>query len=603
MRKVVILGGGIAGMTAAHELIERGFEVEVYERNTIYPGGKARSVDVPNTNSQDPDLFLPGEHGFRFFPGFYKHIIDTLKRIPFQTSDGKWQKGGCFGNLTHTTRILLARYNKQPIETLANFPRKLKDWVLVFRTMTHGVNSGLTKKEKLFFVKKLLQLMCSSIERRFAEYEQIGWWEYMEADEFSENYQNLLVNGLTRSLVASRAKTASTKTGGNIFLQLLFVMFKPLAHADRVLNGPTNDQFLHPWLAHLKQKGVQYHFGRNVAEIKVDQENNRIIEATVIDQDKKETKVTGDYFILAVPVERAAELINEKVLYLDPKLELIKTLAGSVSWMNGLQYYLNTDVKIAPGHTIYSDSQWALTSISQIQFWKNYNLSQRYNGKVKGILSVDISDWLWTTYKGKLARHCDYDEIKNLVWEQLKTSLNVNGQEVLKDEMIEYWYLDRDIRTANYLGHFWEMPGDGSFTVENRNAEPLLVNTVDSWRLRPNATTQISNFFLAGDYVRTNTDLATMEGANEAARRAVNAILEKTDSKSPLCKVWPLTEPALFLPVKSWDKVRFRHGKPFTGRLPLWLTLVMVIWALFFLVFYICNVIISSILSLFINER
>ena len=30
-KKVVILGGGVAGMTAAHELLVRGFNVEVYE--------------------------------------------------------------------------------------------------------------------------------------------------------------------------------------------------------------------------------------------------------------------------------------------------------------------------------------------------------------------------------------------------------------------------------------------------------------------------------------------------------------------------------------------------------------------------------------------
>ena len=37
---------------------------------------------------------------------------------------------------------------------------------------------------------------------------------------------------------------------------------------------------------------------------------------------------------------------------------------------------------------------------------------------------------------------------------------------------------------------------------------------------------RIPNLVLAADYVRTHTDLATMEGANEAARRAVNAILD-----------------------------------------------------------------------------
>ena len=45
--RVAVLGGGVAGMSAAHELAERGFEVDVYERQPVYVGGKARSVDVP----------------------------------------------------------------------------------------------------------------------------------------------------------------------------------------------------------------------------------------------------------------------------------------------------------------------------------------------------------------------------------------------------------------------------------------------------------------------------------------------------------------------------------------------------------------------------
>ena len=43
--------------------------------------------------------------------------------------------------------------------------------------------------------------------------------------------------------------------------------------------------------------------------------------------------------------------------------------------MNGLQIYLTEDVPITHGHTVYVDSPWALTSISQAQFWKNVNLS------------------------------------------------------------------------------------------------------------------------------------------------------------------------------------------------------------------------------------
>src|ERR1700755_1521102 len=91
--RVIVLGGGVAGMSAAHELMERGFEVVVLERRGG-AGGKARSVPViddgagtsghetAHTGAQSLLHRLPGEHGFRFFPGFYKHVVDTMRRVP-----------------------------------------------------------------------------------------------------------------------------------------------------------------------------------------------------------------------------------------------------------------------------------------------------------------------------------------------------------------------------------------------------------------------------------------------------------------------------------------------------------------------------------------
>jgi len=42
-KKVVVLGGGIGGLSAAHELAERGFSVEIFDLRDI-PGGKPRHV-------------------------------------------------------------------------------------------------------------------------------------------------------------------------------------------------------------------------------------------------------------------------------------------------------------------------------------------------------------------------------------------------------------------------------------------------------------------------------------------------------------------------------------------------------------------------------
>jgi uncharacterized protein with NAD-binding domain and iron-sulfur cluster len=80
MQRVIVLGGGIGGLSAAHELIERGFAVDVYESLSI-AGGKARSIPLAGTGT-DGRRDLPGEHGFRFFPRFYRHVIGARRRIP-----------------------------------------------------------------------------------------------------------------------------------------------------------------------------------------------------------------------------------------------------------------------------------------------------------------------------------------------------------------------------------------------------------------------------------------------------------------------------------------------------------------------------------------
>src|SRR6266702_1143663 len=112
---VAIFGGGVAGLSAAHELAERGFHVHVYERKPVL-GGKARSIPVPNS-AGNGRLPLPGEHGFRFFPGFYKHVTDTMRRTPYGTH------GNVFDNLRVATRILLSRAGRTEITWIARSPR------------------------------------------------------------------------------------------------------------------------------------------------------------------------------------------------------------------------------------------------------------------------------------------------------------------------------------------------------------------------------------------------------------------------------------------------------------------------------------------------
>ena len=64
-------------------------------------------------------------------------------------------------------------------------------------------------------------------------------------------------------------------------------------------------------------------------------------------------------------------MITPQMGAIDHGLEKLRTSNADdlVSWMVGAQYFLKEDVQLVRGHTFYPDSPWALTSISQAQFW------------------------------------------------------------------------------------------------------------------------------------------------------------------------------------------------------------------------------------------
>lgn len=184
---------------------------------------------------------------------------------------------------------------------------------------------------------------------------------------------------------------------------------------------------------------------------------------------------------------------------------------------------------------------------------------------------MDISDWFTEGLNGKKAADCTKDEVKAEVWAQLKKSLNVDGKTVLNDDMLVDWYLDSDINFKPF------QPAT--------NEEPLLINKVNTWTLRPEAFTQIPNLYLASDYVRTYTDLATMEGANEAARRAVNAILDRDGYSGSLCKIWKLHEPFMLSLYRWKDQRRFNQGLPWNVNIP-WFIKILIKIMKFILKFF-----------------
>ena len=66
-----IYGAGISGLTIAHELIEKGYQVHIYEKD-LEVGGMAKSKRTEEN--------VPSEHSWRGYAPFY---FNTFKFIIF----------------------------------------------------------------------------------------------------------------------------------------------------------------------------------------------------------------------------------------------------------------------------------------------------------------------------------------------------------------------------------------------------------------------------------------------------------------------------------------------------------------------------------------
>lgn len=539
----------MAGLSAAHELIERGFSVTVYE--PAYLGGKARSHDVPGT-ARGGRKALPGEHGFRFFPGCYQHTPDTMERIPLPGGGNVKDR-----HLVNVEAAIVAFADTGYAPTAA--PASIMGAIdhagalLTLENLRNAFTTGLRfvvdipPHELAYFVTRELIIATSCTERRLGQWENQSWVEFVKAKGKSPAYQKYLADALTRALVAAKSQTASARTIGQIGLALatsatgLVGQYDAgLVHGgvDRILNAPTNHAWIDPWVAYLRSRGVRFVMGDGVTGFSVS--GGRITGARMSSGRTVET----DWYVAAMPIDRLRPMLGPLV-GADPALGGIRHLQDD--WMVGIQYFLSRESDLPPGHIASLGTPWALTGLYQAKPW-GVDFARTYgDGRVRDCLSIDISDWDKPgILYGKTAKQCSKQEIAREVWAQMSRAMNSGGRRILRNEDIVTWSLDPGI----------------TFSPRITNATPLMVNTAGSYKHRPTAHTAIGNFFVGGDHVRTNIDLATMEGANEAGRRVTNAIIAAADSPARPATVFPLWELPMLEPLKNNDRDRYRAGLP-----------------------------------------
>jgi uncharacterized protein with NAD-binding domain and iron-sulfur cluster len=538
---------------------------------------------------------LPGEHGFRFFPAFYRHIFDTMKRTPIMRAqtvspvtaarrmafaesgereiddvrphDLRYVETGrsTFDNLMPTTSQAIAFVDD--IATVDVLPRRR---VLSIESLWRGLHVilsgfGFTLDDIARLQVKLFKYMTSCSERRERDYEGQSWWDFIDGDSFSEQGRQRM-DAWPRALVAMSAKQADARTQGNIIVQLLFDQLLERDYTDGILNGPTSEAWLNHWRTFLEQsQGVRFVQGRLKG---FEFSDDRTLYPVGERADGGTQILFADgYYVVALPLAEARRIaidllaLYEKSVTADwnqeqqlrgNTLQKLRDFepgsvdpahpAGALQHMAGIQFYFDEDVQWVNGHIYFPDSEWALTAISQAMFWEHkHDFREGY----RGTLSVCISDWSTPSkVLGKCAWQLSPGEIAEEVWRQVASALNGRLLRGKGDFVIPQGGLPRPV--AYHLDDNLVFGPDGVTC----NLSPPLINNPGKWGDRPGSTAGYEVVFdslvFAGTYMQTHTRLTTMEAANESARHAVTAILRASESevnntvgrRGNLCSIW-----------------------------------------------------------------
>lgn len=550
---------------------------------------------------------VPAEHGFRFFPSFYRHVFDTMGRIRLlddRTGPSSRPFRTVLDNVVPTRTVTVAlpvapeakgaadvtpdslpAVTKRPDGGggLLTFPRESLRSLLALRDLLLGVfeRLGHTESDVAHLALKMAKYLTSG-ERRRQEYEGESFSRFLDVDRLSAQCK-LDVEAAPEVLAGMRSTESDARTQGSAAVQLLLNQLTGTADADATLNGPTTSAWFAPWREYLELHGVTFVCaeltGLDGCDAPAGSTGKRVVPTVKMKRDGAPHPKfdADDWFVMAVslpallPPDRGGKGLcaqfqqacgGEKGAQGDfAKLgEWIDHVGNCWPWnvetpvgpfrnVSGIQYYFETNQEPTRGHTIYADSPWRLSSISQVAFWTQARTS---SSGYRGVVSVDIGEWNGKPDGiGKTRGQAwgnEPDDIADEVWKQIRVTLPKPSASP------SFYHLD-DAMVFRERRHGYKY----------KNATPYLIARPEDWPYRPGEVqygprspespaksgyqVAAGRWVVCGTFMKTFTRMTTMESANESARHAVNALLDAFEKVSgnesknvPRCRIFPLED-------------------------------------------------------------
>jgi uncharacterized protein with NAD-binding domain and iron-sulfur cluster len=515
---------------------------------------------------------LPGEHGYRLFPSFYRHLFDTMRRTPIYAErvmtprefsahkrdtrdeardDIAREPTGrsVFDNLIIVDEHAFAAGNGgEPRSLVRSRTESVADLLDTLDMLQKDL--GWSNQDLLLAQIKFLEYATSSKERR-RSYEDISWSEFIELDppegsRFSECFRASMEEW-PQALIGLRANKIDARTFGSTALQQFLDQIRPPGFRDGTLNGPTTTAWMDHWQRYLEGLNVEFRLGY-LEKLEFREKQGALHLVPIFDE-----KLTPSmpavhqpgqnpvYIVLALPVEQtwkiaralkaAAKTSRQKRAWADSDFPAVVKMLdgpgepyeesflervdppGPLQHFAGIQYFLDEDYRFLAGHVYYPGAAWGLTSISQTRYRQDH-VESRY--AYRGIVSVIIGTW---TTKG-IGGHpypawtTPNAKLATQCWEQIVAAY---GEK--KPPTARWYHVDRNL----------EVLSETKDEVRRRNNSPYLTTMPGRYPRWPGEVgryrVHFGNLVLAGSFMKTSTRLVTMEAANESGRHAAMAVL------------------------------------------------------------------------------
>jgi hypothetical protein len=478
-RHVVVVGAGVAGLAAAHRLLERGFYVRLIDAK-FFPGGKLGA-------QRRGDEWH--EHAYHMYLNWYNNFWQFMDEI------GTRQNFAAMPTINMIKRNQPGRHCE-----LTNFGS--------LATMCQNIFSGVASPPDMFLYAYSLFDLISRPVLRPRQFDDTSVYGFMRSRPYITPGA---MRGSTRTLAEAFACPSylSSARSYRTFVSYGFRMPSP---SMRLLRGNTHDFIFKPWLAHLQtvsRDRFRFEPGIRVEQLVV--ANGRIEKLLVRAEPDpaggsaaaaahaaapSDVEVPGD-LILAVPPRPLAHLVSYDVAQLAPHLANVHRL--HTKSMISLDVYFKRRLPTIPrGIVVLLDSRHRLSFLDQSQVWSDWR-----DGTFLNVVVSDSDTILGYTPK----------QIEDLVIGELQHYLVFEPTDILR------------------------------VNIRKNLDEGLFINEVGSWDYRPGATTKIPNLSIAGDFCRTVVDAVTIEGAVVSGLNAAEAVRRKHGVGAPIRVVRPKTYP------------------------------------------------------------